>query len=278
MDMLREVQLKELEILREVKRICEMHGIPYFLACGTLLGAVRHQGFIPWDDDVDLSMFYEDYLRFLEVCKTELDPRFFLQNYMTDDNDQQAFTKIRMNNTAFIPVHHTKHHIHQGIAIDIFPLSGLSGNKFSLSLKKKIMQASNYVQAQGYIAANYEEFEEKLGGAGIRMLFLFYKLPFRFRRWLHAFLLRRVLKPCKGKKLIATVWMSVSDRYIHPASVFENTVFLPFEGETFPAPAGYEEYLSILYGDYMQLPPEEDRRAHGKMIVDLENDYTKYLK
>ena len=150
------IHKNELIILKEIKRICQKYEITYYLSSGTLLGAIRHNGFIPWDDDIDIEMPLPDYNRFLKVCETELDKRFFLQNYKTDPNDHQAFTKVRMNNTTFMPVHHTMHHIHHGFWIDIFPVVKLPRSKLFQSVNKKLIRISNYVQMGDFIKANYE--------------------------------------------------------------------------------------------------------------------------
>ena len=275
MDMLREVQLKELEILQEIKRICEKNNITYFLSCGTLLGAVRHQGFIPWDDDVDICMPYEDYVRFLEACESQLNERFVLQNCYTEPNDHKAFSKIRMNQTAFLPPHYTKYHIHHGLPVDIFPLTGAPGNSFVQKIKRKLFSLSNYILDDNYLRSTYDKYSKEFGKGKMKLLFLFYRIPIRLRRHFYDFCLKRFLKPCAGRKNVAEIWWNMD---FYPARIFESSVPMLFEGENFPAPAGYKEYLTIQYGDYMQPPPPEKRQGHGEMIIDLENDYKIYLE
>lgn len=118
---MREIQMTTLECLKEVKRICEKNDIPYFLSWGSALGAVRHEGFIPWDDDIDISMLYPDYLRFLEICQKDLDTkRFFLQTPDTDYNTFSGFAKIRMNHTTSMIEEYSHIKMHWGICMDIF--------------------------------------------------------------------------------------------------------------------------------------------------------------
>ena len=122
---IKDVQNCQLEILKEVDRICECHKIPYYLACGTFLGAVRHKGFIPWDDDIDIYMRYDDLKRFKCICKNELSEKFFFQDFDTDCGVIWIFTKIRKNNTYMSELYgkdQSKISYHQGIWIDIFPL------------------------------------------------------------------------------------------------------------------------------------------------------------
>ena len=122
MEELRKVQL---EALLEVDRICKKFGITYQLFSGTLLGAIRHKGFIPWDDDIDICMLRNDYDRFIEVCKTELDTTYFLQNYETDKNFIHNITRIRKNNTIALQSACAELDMHHGIFIDIFPMDNI---------------------------------------------------------------------------------------------------------------------------------------------------------
>lgn len=122
---LREVQLCQLDILKVVAEICDRHSIPYYLAYGTMLGAVRHKGFIPWDDDVDIYMRYEDLLRFKKICQKELPEKYFYQDPDTDIGARWLFTKVRANGTRMSESFDKQGQFasyHEGVWIDIFPL------------------------------------------------------------------------------------------------------------------------------------------------------------
>lgn len=128
---LRALQLKELEGLKEIDRICRKHGIEYMLSWGSAIGAIRHQGFIPWDDDIDVCMKWNDYLKFKEVCKTELDSRYFYQDWESDPYYYSSWAKIRMNDTTSIMRKMKDYPIHGGICLDVFPLVAYPDDHFS---------------------------------------------------------------------------------------------------------------------------------------------------
>ena len=139
-DRLRKVQLLELEIAKELKRICEKNNIKFFFLWGSLLGAVRHQGFIPWDDDMDFGMLREDYEKLIEACKTDLDERFFLQTWDTDSNYPFSYAKLRLKGTHFIEQFAGNSMLNDGIFIDIFPLD----NAPDTCVKRKIQGIKYY--------------------------------------------------------------------------------------------------------------------------------------
>lgn len=261
-------QRNELIILKEIKRICENHDITYFLSSGTMLGAIRHNGFIPWDDDIDIAMPLPDYRKFIRICKEELSDKFFLQNYTTDFNDHQPFTKIRMNNTTYLPDWHPNYHIHHGFWVDVFPVVRAPKNKYLFRIKKALVMLSNYIQIGDFIEANYNEFYEKLGKRRLKLVLLFNKLPIKLRIHIHNFVLSFVLKNPKKDKPLATLWMTISPL---PLNIYDELIPHVFEDDAFPIPKRYHEYLSLIYGDYMTFPPENERDGHGTFIVDENN-------
>lgn len=262
----RDIQLKAMECLREVDRICTKHDIPYFLSWGTALGAVRHNGFIPWDDDVDVSMMYPDYLKFLNVCKTELDTEhFFLQTPDTDYNTMVPHAKLRMNNTTSMDEKYSHIKMHWGLCIDIFPIRNAPDSEsdrkklvflsmlYRLTLRRKVITGKNKLLVNALCTI----FTEK-----------------RFRKML----LNKIDSMCPETATADVFDMEgISSRKIfYPRNLVDSTQLLSFEGENFPCPKNIHEYLTNLYGDYMTPPPETSRTGHTGIIVDLDKNFTEY--
>ena len=255
-----------LVILEEFDRICKALQIPYVLFAGTLLGAVRHEGFIPWDDDLDVLMLRSDYQRFLQEAEQLLDQeRFFLQKEFSP-HWPMFFSKLRLNNTTCLEKYHPRDpQIHQGVYIDIFPCD----NAAATSLGRRLQfLASKVVIAKAL---------DKRG----------YDTPSKGKRIFMA--LCRCLPGAPFLRIVKTG--SPNGKYVHGfpggahgyrKSVFERNWLseaVPgvFEGKQFPIPVGYDALLKDMYGDYMRLPPESERmvKQHA-LVVDLEHSWETY--
>ena len=273
---LRDLQLCELGILKDIKRVCEEHNITYYLSSGTLLGAVRHQGFIPWDDDIDIEMPYPDYLRFMKIAQSALGDGYFVQTMDTDPHFNSLFIKVRKNNTALIEEYTDDLEGHHGVWVDVFPLIYIGG-KLDLVLRRTSVRISNFLTMD---EKRFQKNREWLKSSGSAALLFFIKvlrrLPLSTRKRIRKLLTKLIFR-YRPKHRMAHVWNNIT--YIHQASSFSNADSkLYFENELFPVPSGYREYLHDAYGDYMQLPPEEKRNGgHGNVVIDLEHSW-EYLQ
>jgi len=231
-----------LKILLEFDRICKKHKLKYWLDFGTLLGAVRHKGFIPWDDDLDVSMPREDYNKLLNIAQDELNQDYFFQNKNTDKNFFLYFSKIRDNNSFFVENHESEEEInyHRGIYIDIFPVNYIQSNIFIRAtyslLKKTIKLFSNRYINFGFIARPL-----------IKITKLFHKdeNPLVVR----------------GGEMM-TEELNIDKNSIFPLAKLE------FENYVFNVPNDLDKYLQLFYGrSYMTQPPEHLRKSHHLSIT-----------
>lgn len=243
---LREHQEAMLCLLHELDRICKVLGIPYTLFAGSLLGAVRHKGFIPWDDDLDVLMFRDDYERFLSSASEVLNKeRFFLQSEFTP-SWPMFFSKLRLNGTTCIERFHPRDaSMHQGIYIDIFPCD----SAFSSPLMQRLQFfSSKVVIAKSLKRRGYEtnSFPKKMFMALCSVL---PSKPFRrfctcsapsSSKWVHTFF-------GAAKSFRKNVFLRCT---------LSNTIMMEFEDDLFPVPCEYASVLSQLYGDYNVIPDE----------------------
>ena len=266
---LRDAQMLMVDILKDVHKICEKHDLKYFLDAGTLLGAVRHKGFIPWDDDMDIGMLREDYERFIEIAKKELPDYLFLQTFETDDKYDiyQVPCKIRYNGTILIEKGISENsEMHNGVYIDVFPYDSLPKSNFIY----KIQRMLSYNVLKSFI--RIREIPDNLTFKN-EITHTFYKIiikafPYKRRKKFFDFLIRwnDVNSPYMGYGL-DTVW----SEYIYKKEDYFNLEKLEFEGNYFYGPKNYHSILTQLYGDYMILPKEEDRQWHAKEIKKLKS-------
>ena len=251
---LRKLQLIELKILLELKRICEKHEIDYFLMGGTLLGAVRHKGFIPWDDDIDVGMLRSEYNKFLDICRNELSEEFFLQTYDTDCKYGHTFAKIRLNGTEFPDSAYNNELSHSGIYIDIFPFDRISDNRY---IRKFHVFNLIELTAACRVKFGYNYDYSKLNQILLWQLFCTLSKDRLMKLTDYMFRLFNNKKP--------KYYVNGSLR-CYPSEIFDEYVELEFEGIRFPAPSGYERYLECAYGDYMCLPPPNKRITHATHV------------
>lgn len=269
-----ELQKCELEILIEVDRICNKNNISYSLDGGTLLGAIRHKGFIPWDDDIDIMMPVNDYNRFLKVCEKDLGRDFFLQTAFNDFGGS-LYAKIRKNNTTAMEDWTRNIKMHKGVWIDIFPTVGYKGEKYQ---KKCLASAAvaDWLLGDCYYKTNFlsPNFKIRLLSKALS------KIPLRWRRFTAKRITRKIFIDSDGCKLSYNVWTAsakLGAKYLYDSAIQGEYTTALFEGHEFSIVKRYDEYLKTLYGDYMQLPPEDKRTSgHNIVVLDLKNDYTKY--
>ena len=256
-------QLKKIEIdlLVAVDKICQQQNLRYSLGGGTLLGAVRHNGFIPWDDDIDIMMPRPDYDAFISYCLSHNVP-FSIKSWETDKTYVNLAAQIFNYDTVLeddnTPAETTK----IGVYIDIFPIDGLGDNhKEAVKLFK-----STRFKRELLVAAQWKKFLKSKTHP-------WYYEPVRFA----FFLIGRLVNKQKIFKSILDVYTKIDfnsskfagavggsycEKEILPQKVFTEYIELPFENYKFKAIASYDTYLSSIYGDYMKLPPEEKRVSH----------------
>ncbi|MBE6418995.1 MAG: LicD family protein [Akkermansiaceae bacterium] len=272
-DILKKLQLKELQILKEVIKVCNELGIQYFAAYGTALGAVRHKGFIPWDDDIDLGMKREDFDRFIREAPALLPPHLFVQYRDTDPDYNILHAKVRDTSTAFLEPGWEHNRGNQGIFIDIFPWDYHPKNAIRsliFGLRKRYYQ--NIISTKKSVSYHWKQsgIKNKLRALLVPLVNLFYSDRQKAARKMDNML--RSLKP-------SSIICDQEFRKLHyPAEWFEGTISVPFEDISINIPTGCHEYLSKRYGDYMKYPPIEDQAPrHFGGIVDTEKSYTYYV-
>ncbi len=265
------VHAVELEMLKAVDALCEKYEIRYSLYCGTLLGAVRHGGFIPWDDDVDLAMCLKDYRRFLQVA-AELPECYIVTHYGNDRKSPWPWAKVIAKDTTQIEDNLVALDIPWGLHVDIYPILGIwpfaGGAKLQFVFIKTawVLRSADLYRARGDRSI-------------VKRLVVL--LPFWFRRAVADGLLKLAMRDPEKSEWVGTIDAAPFEGKFLREDWKEMTR-LRFEDGIFPAPAKYDKILRRMYGDYMQLPPVEQRTGHVSDsrggIVDPCRGYEEYRR
>lgn len=263
---LKKLQNTELKILEAVTDLCEKHGINYYLDSGTLIGAIRHNGFIPWDDDIDISMPYADYCRFLEIAPKELGDAYFIQNFSTEDNFLRSYTKVRLTGTLVRPVEWRHWNICHAAWIDIFPMF-YSDSETDIRRKRFLYRFSSRLQAKdfyrNFMLVNGKSFKNRLKYLYVSAIGA---LPIKLRKRIHKKILDYVFSRKNGRYLCRCAYTVTK----YEAEWFlKEDCFHAFEHLSLRVPNNYDSILRYEYGDYMKLPPEEKRGNHGEIEIKI---------
>lgn len=269
----------QLGCLQELKRICEKHNIHYFASGGTLLGAVRHHGFIPWDDDIDVMMFYEDYKRFCDVAPKEIKQPYFFQCFHTEPGFGPALSRIRNSDTTGCTSYDyavADGQYNCGIFLDIFPLFGIEDRMFPRLVQK------TKITLWRYAIAGYETIR-KAKRSGWTM-----------RKWLspytwcwtlvslftdHEGVSQRYLKACASARYYSRIAL-LSFTGFNPKLTwnkiwFDELITMPFEFTDIVCPKAYDQILRTQYGDYLAFV--KGSQIHTMVLFDPDTPFKEKL-
>lgn len=272
---LKQLQDKSLEMAKYVVDFCKERKIRVFFFAGSLLGAVRHQGFIPWDDDIDMIFPAPDFARFVDAWEREADKEKYSLCLQTKDyNDHTLSGSIRDNDTTFITDSTVGLDVNQGLAIDIEPLHACP--------KSKMAQKCQLILAIGrslFKAGRVPARQKHLVTAMSRIILGVFRAPgARYFMW-HT--MEKVAtmadKKYEEADFVREFTMFPFITWLYPRKWFDSAEWVPFEDIEVPIPVGAKEYLAKRYGDYMSLPPEANRRPEHRIVfMDLDTPYKEY--
>lgn len=255
----------ELEELRTFCRICDENGLKYYVTGGTLIGTIRHKGFIPWDDDIDVAMPREDYDKFIKIAPSKLPDYYFLQNNHTDPDWVACFSKIRDSRTTFVETSLKAAKINHGVYIDIFPLDYYPEristlDRFFMMIYKA--RVTSTYEVERLLKTRVMCFLSKLLCPNVQSAVR--KLEAMYRKE-------------KNSQMYINYGGAWGKKEIAPKKWFGEGTMMEFEDLLVRVPIDYDKYLGQLYGDYMILPPVEKQVGHHYVEkVDLEHSYLDY--
>ena len=258
----------DMDIVKQVVSICDAHGFKYYMLGGTMLGAIRHKGFIPWDDDIDLGMPREDYEAFLALADQELPSHLRVVNYRNDPSYQYYITRVQDIQTRVVEERIGNDSKYTCASIDIFPIDGTPNNPL---LRKVYFFRVLYHRALMSLCYK-DSIDRKRKRSKKEKLLLWImehipveKLTTPYKQKCKIDKLLRSQK-VEGSQYIGNIMGAYRTREIVPADYYGEGAYYPFEDMQLRGMAKAEEYLTFTYGDYMKLPPEDQRKTHFKIL------------
>ena len=266
---MKKVWAVQIDLLEQVKKICKNHGLKYFADSGTLIGAIRHKGYIPWDDDIDLVMMRNDYNKFMEYAKTELEFPYFLQTVYTDKDIMRAHAQLRNSKTTGYMPYEKNRPYNKGIFIDIFPLDVIPEDprlkKFSLKIKFKWKLLNNLVNYK-YNKKNIVSWAKHYLIVKPLTLWMDYKILYANYE--------RLCSQYNNSKFNRVSYIAYSHgkkKHIWNKEWFDSAKEVDFEFTKINIPVGYDERLKTEYGDYIVI--KNVPSSHGELILYSEKSY-----
>ena len=259
----------ELDLLIEFDRVCKKYGLQYYLIHGSLLGAIRHNGFIPWDDDIDVAMLRYDYEILLQIAQKEFRKPYFFQTPYTDNGYFFSFAKIRNGNTTGISIPFRNEQFNQGLFLDVFPLDNCpleDAEKRYEKIKELIIDNSNYMRRKSPDENDKIRFAHHSG-----------KNPMESIKELER--IQKMYADCSDCEYVnnSAITIYPCKKLLYTKDAFKKAIMHDFEGFTFPIPHGYKHILEVNYGDFLEMPPIEERgKWHDTLIANPDIPYKKY--
>lgn len=280
--MMNDLQKKQLELLKEFDRVCQENNLTYYANGGTCIGAIRHKGFIPWDDDIDVMMPRPDYEKLLKLQNPWSDKKYFFQTFRTDKHYLLNFAKLRDSSTTFIESYFKNVRQNHGVWIDIFPMDGISKKDKVYKKKKRYKCIRTWVNV--YLSYPYglrrkihkRTFFKDIGLNIVAYLFFWTNL-FQYRNKMINHWMKRI--PYEEAVYVTNYCGNFPSKAYVRKEWLGKPVRVPFEDTYINVPERYDDYLTFIFGDYMTPPPPEKCIGHHyHRGFDLNMGYEEYLK